>query len=161
LSPAHRVAQDGPYAIRELARRKGLADNRIDLSTRLQARRGIRVAGYDHDPNPSSPRVRPKTADQLNAGHDGHHQICHYDIREGIGRNHVKCRLAIAGFDDGVALPLEDQPEHKTSARIIVDDQDLFQARANFGRSRGGNANPSFGKFQTSNITPPASAAIA
>jgi hypothetical protein len=128
LRPIHRIAQDGSNAIREPARRKGLADNRVDLATRLQARGGVRVAGYDNDPNPSSPRVRPKTADQLNAGHDGHHQICHYDIREGVGRNHVKCRLAVASLDDGVALPLEDQPEHKAGTRIIVDDQDLAQS---------------------------------
>jgi hypothetical protein len=140
-----RIAQDGSNAIRELARRKGLADNRIDLSTRLQARRGIRVAGYDHDPNASSPRVRPKTADQLNAGHYGHHQICHYDIRKGIWRNQVKCRLAVAGLDHGVALPLKDQPEHEPSARIIVHDQDSLQLRVS--------------DFRTVNITPTASAA--
>src|ERR1700693_41188 len=83
-----------------------LADDRVHKSRRLKAACSLGVAGHDDDRNRGGPRLRSKPVDQLKSAHDWHHQVGHDDVREGVRPDHL---------------------EHKTSARVVVDDQDCAQ----------------------------------
>jgi hypothetical protein len=98
---------------------KWLGDNRVNCEVIYH----LGIAGNDVDGDLRCARARAKPNDQLSPAHKWHHQISHNDIGVSTCPDRIQGGLSIASLDDRIPLVLEDLPEQKADARVVVDDK--------------------------------------
>lgn len=111
-------------AARHIRHIERLEEDSFDQAPGMKRKRGVLVSGDHHDWNRGCGRIGSKVADQLFAPQHRHPQVCGDYVRDTLLLNGDERSLAMGRLDDHVTLPLKQQPEHDTQARVVVDDKD-------------------------------------
>lgn len=125
--------QECAHDLAELVRREGLAH---DVVRPLDA---VRAGAEDDDGNRGMRGVVAQPVDELAATHHRHHHVGYQKV-DPLFADPLECSRAVMGLHHLVALQLEDQADHPTQVRLVIDDQYAGHACSAIPRAAQGQA---------------------